>query len=182
LVAAAGRAGVGKPQITQICADSRPRAETDTSKYQTQRRPLSLSFGFSLKICGNLRNLRFLSIWLRGRRLLWARKGLFAIAGFLCGERRLSVVSGRGQNPSTVADFLQPSDGATPVRAQRWHPAVAGLFRSRFSVICLRGGGHPGSPDGTRGTDRADQGPAGVRAGRQAGLGGAGSGRGRAAR
>jgi len=34
------------------------------------RGPLSLSLGFSLKICGNLRNLWFLWIWLRPKAAL----------------------------------------------------------------------------------------------------------------
>jgi len=38
---------------------------------------------------------------------------------------------------------------------------AAGGRAGLISVICLRGGDHPGSPDGAYGTDRADKGPAG---------------------
>ena len=59
-----------KPQITQILADSAGKAEAERGRSEAQRGPLSSSFGVFWKICGNLRNLRFLWICLRPKAAL----------------------------------------------------------------------------------------------------------------
>jgi len=112
------------PQIARIVADSRPTAETDTRRYQTQHRPLSLSLAFSRNICANLRNLRFLWIRLRPAAAPGSQW-----SDCLCSRKAWRISATRASRRSRFLPRLRPGRAGVCGYSKLQGTGIVGLHR-----------------------------------------------------